>query len=176
MSGNWILLYLCPVLTSLAYWSNPLQFGSGANIVNKGIYGCTAKPLALFSVTEAYDWLHFHANIWNISCFFHTHQLCAPHRNPSSSQRSEGHEGAENHPVWFRGFSQRPLHHTARDQGQVFLHVCLCQVAVQQRSGCWLWRCMVIICYLWGKTQHSLNFLERAVGSVLPFLRWKFTK
>lgn len=86
------------------------------------------------------------------------HWLCTPHRSSCASQWSEGHEGVKNHPVRFWGVSPRPLHNTARDQGQVFLHHCLLQVALQQDPGCWLWCCVVNICE--NTTFTSLNFTK----------------
>lgn len=90
-------------------------------------------------------WCWWWQQLWCVS-FLHTHQLRASHRHPCASQWGAEHDGAENHPVWFCGFPPRPLHYSARGQGQVFLHLCLLQVALQQDSGCRLWCCMVIIC------------------------------
>lgn len=57
-----------------------------------------------------------------------------PSRRPCGSQRTQGHDPAENHPVGLRGVPQRPLHHPAGDQGQVLLHLGIQQVALQQDS------------------------------------------
>lgn len=81
-----------------------------------------------------------------LPCFtsLHPHGLiCAPRRHPCGPQWGEEYEGAENHPVWFWRFLQRPLHYSERRQGQVFLHLCVLEVALQQDPGHWLWRCLV---------------------------------
>lgn len=71
--------------------------------------------------------------------------LCfwVPRRGSCGSQRSEGHDPAEDHPIRLRRFLQRPLHHPAGEQRQMFLHLCLQQVALQQDSERQLWCCLV---------------------------------